>query len=629
VAAGSFGLAIGAGATALVILALLLGLGAALWQAGRAREQARRARVEGRTAEAVKRFLLDIFETNSHNQADPQKAQQTTARELLDIGLSRIATSLRDEPEARISVLETLSEMYYQIGLRSDALRLQREATDLARATFGPNDLRFARIALTCAQWFEGSAKRHEVPALLEEARAALLASGQAMSPLQGKLLLELALHYRYESLPKTLQMAERAVLVLRHSTDSSELSNAFRAAGRAQIGAGNFRSAEQHYRHAVALAAKEDGSTSAWSVNAYAELAEVLFRQARLAESLDWIRTASDASTRTHGAQHRWTLVIKIRMSNQLLLTGMIDEAMALRTEVEQALALDRPEYDAQFRADMAGYFGDLLIERGRPDLAEPLLRKDLEDLREHFPRSGAVAARGALLAEALVAFGRYDDARALVDEAMAIWQRFSGGAAQPVCTMKYQIASARVYLAQGRPDDAREVLSSCALPASAADGRFDVGVLHWAAECARAELALGRPEIACDLASAEIDTMHAQFRGTELSSAQARLHLERGRARQVLGDFDGACKDLRTALARRQRFDDSGSLWLAEVQIALANCLGAIHGEPASRSSREAQQSLDEAQALLGEAQRIHTLHREVGPHLALPLRRALAAA
>jgi serine/threonine-protein kinase len=150
VAISAFGLAIGAGATALVILALLVGLGAALWQAGLAREQARRARVEGRTAEAVKRFLLDIFETSNHNQADPQKAQQTTARELLDIGLSRIATSLRDEPEARISVLETLSEMYYQIGLRSDALRLQSEATDLARTTFGPHDLRFARIALIC-----------------------------------------------------------------------------------------------------------------------------------------------------------------------------------------------------------------------------------------------------------------------------------------------------------------------------------------------------------------------------------------------------------------------------------------------------------------------------------------------
>jgi tetratricopeptide (TPR) repeat protein len=180
-----------------------------------------------------------------------------------------------------------------------------------------------------------------------------------------------------------------------------------------------------------------------------------------------------------------------------------MIDEATALRAEVERALALDRPEYDAQFRADMAGYFGDLLIERGRPDLAEPLLQKDFEDLREHFPRSGAVAARGALLAEAFVAFGRYDEARALVDEAIAIWQRYSSGAAQPICSMKYALASARVYLAQERADDARKVLSPYALPTSAAGGRFDLGVLHWAGRSATYSRAAFAPRLPADIGS------------------------------------------------------------------------------------------------------------------------------
>jgi len=65
------------GSAVLVVAALGIGLGVAIRQANVARTQARRA-------EAVQGFLEDIFRANSVANPDPVRAQQTTARELLE-----------------------------------------------------------------------------------------------------------------------------------------------------------------------------------------------------------------------------------------------------------------------------------------------------------------------------------------------------------------------------------------------------------------------------------------------------------------------------------------------------------------------------------------------------------------
>ncbi len=475
VAVVAFGLALGVGATALVIFVLLLGLGAALWQAHRAREQARIARKEAKTAAAVQAFVLDIFRANKVRQKDPLQAQKTTARELLDIGTERITEALRDAPESRLEVLVTLSDMYYELGLRGDAARLTRDATELARRVFGPGDARFARIALNAAEKLEETAERGEIPALLEAADAALVASGQANSAERAELLFRLALHYRYQSLPSLLRTAEEAArLVARTMADKAPqmVIDSRRHAGRAQVEAGYLDRAEPHYREAVRLAARfDDARDSAMSL-AKAELSEVVHKLGRIDEAETLGRESVEHSTRAHGPGHRWTLIVTIRLANMLMRDGGVDESLRLRGEVTRALAQDRPEYDAQFRADMGGYLARTLCERGRPDLAEALLREDLEDLRRHFPLSASLAARECDMADILSARGQYDEALALADDATRHWERYAGGAAAPARDDFYTLVSARALLAAGRPHDARTRLAGLATSAPAAGG-------------------------------------------------------------------------------------------------------------------------------------------------------------
>lgn len=628
----AFGLALGAGATALVIGVLLAGLGGALWQARKAREQAQLARAEGRKAAAVKRFLLDIFATNSHHQADPLAAQKTSARELLDVGVRRIDESLRDEPETRTEVLGHLAELYFQIGLRTEAARLHVQAVKLASDTFGRHDMRFAREAITCARALEETERRAEVPALLEAADAALLAAGEANGELRGILLQDQARHFRYEALDPALRHAEQAAALMRRIGHGVEVANACRIAGRMRLVAGHFELAEQHYRHALAVPLTAADSGAGLQVNGHAELAEALLKQGRQAEAEQHARTALEVSSRIHGPDHRWTMGIKLRLANQLLTGGSSIEAMALRAEVEQALADERGEYDSQFRADMASMLSFALVVRGRPDLAEPLQRLDHEDLRQHFANSYVLAASEAALAEVALTYGRYAQAQSLLEGARIVWQRYAGGQAEPVSSANHTIVGTRLAMVQGDVDKAWACVAADTLPTTAARGRFHRDTVRWVFEKVQVQIARGFAADAAALADGEWQALRRQLGPRQLPDSEAKLLLARAQARRALGDATGALADLRAALALRRPHDDTASLWLAELLVALAEALADgvadVAEDGAADNAADGVVDLSaraEAAACLAEAAEIHAQHPPLAAHLAAALVRA----
>jgi eukaryotic-like serine/threonine-protein kinase len=127
----------GAMVAALLVLALAGGLAGTTWQALEARRQADIARSQARTALAAQQFMASVFHANSGDQSDPQKARDMTARQLLDVGAGRIDKDLRDAPEARLSLLKTLAEMYEDMGLLDEAAELSGRRVALARQTSG------------------------------------------------------------------------------------------------------------------------------------------------------------------------------------------------------------------------------------------------------------------------------------------------------------------------------------------------------------------------------------------------------------------------------------------------------------------------------------------------------------
>ena len=455
------------------------------------------------------------------------------------------------------------------------------------------------------------TASRSDVPELLEEAQAALTAAGGTDSLDRGLLLYELAAHYGYESLEAGLRTAEQAAEVLMYAGRGLEAANASRLAGRMHINAGRYGPAEAHLLRAVAQIQVSGEGGKAWLVNVHGEVAEVLLRQGRIVEAERRLRAAVETSRHAHGGSHRWTLEAQMRLASQLAATGAKEEASLLRAEVETALEELRPEYDAQFRARMAGYQCTAMIDLGRPDLSLPFQQADVNDRRAFFPGSYVLAEREAELAEVALAYGRYEEAAALLESGHACWRRYSGGHATPARGAMFAVVGARLCRARGDAAGAAAAIEGVVLPDSALLGRYHSTTLQLVAERSRAETACGRAEAGRALADAEWKAVRRVLGSACLPNAEAHLVRARAEARQALGDRAGAESDWHAAVRLRRRHDDAASLWLADDLVGWASCLAESHRSP-------------EALVFADEAARIFDVHPQPGAHLMQPLER-----
>ena len=167
-------------ATCAVAVALVIGIGIALWQAGLARTAAAQAQREAQRARAVQDFLVDMF-----NEADPAKAKgrDVTVRDLMAHGERELQTRLRREPASAAAVRGAMVDIYQKLGDEQRALPLAEVQVQQARARHANNvDLAFALLALGNVQ----AGLNQDTPAFanFQEARA-LLAPVRAAYPTQ------------------------------------------------------------------------------------------------------------------------------------------------------------------------------------------------------------------------------------------------------------------------------------------------------------------------------------------------------------------------------------------------------------------------------------------------------------
>jgi serine/threonine-protein kinase len=271
----AFVLALGFSATALVVAALLAGLAAAVWQARRAREQARLAQEEARTALAVQEFLESIFRTQSRAQADPLRARQRTARELLFAGAERVSDALHDAPRARLRVLKTLADMHVDIGEFERALALHAQRADAVKAEYGRAS---AAHVGALAEWAELLVTAQQ-PVKAQEilARAAECLDAMRVPDADARFAVDLAYGelYRYARDIRGLGHAERALEhAMRQRASSPQMLQALLQLGTQQALNGKYEDARATLERAVDhAAATPDGEARLPSIHEEAAL--------------------------------------------------------------------------------------------------------------------------------------------------------------------------------------------------------------------------------------------------------------------------------------------------------------------------------------------------------------------
>ena len=571
--ATAFGLAIGVGATAVVIVALLIGLGAALWQARKARDQARLARNEAGRAQAVQGFIADIFRASSDHQADPVKARNATARELLDRGAARLDEALRDAPEARAEVMAVLAQIYYELRLDEQAADINQRRVDLRRHLHGRDDRRVAEALIELAGALHSTARRHAILPALEEARRILDLYGEQATPLRGKLLSMLAQRHYNISLTQSRDFAEAAVAVWQAQAEPNrdELATALQLAARARAACGELARAEVHRRASLETMLAMNETPQVDLQEGRIALAEDLAQMLRTDESLAMARLAAEAGRQALGEQDAGNIAAHARWG--LMLHARGQRALA-RPMLEQAVSnvlAHRGEGDTMYTPLVRTMAGRAWLSEGRLSDAYRMLQQAVAVYRQHYAGSGVLAFALRPLAAAAAALGRLDEARAGLEESLAIAKEAWTGAPQRWRLNRWHFDLARIELWQERFDIALRCLEQV-VPAEPGDiPPPQPDVIERDGLAVLAHLGRGDAATADRLLAAATQALPALVERARHPALEADLALAAGRLALANRDPPRARAAFEQALALRIEFDAATSPWIAEADTWL----------------------------------------------------------
>ncbi|HEY7637922.1 MAG TPA: serine/threonine-protein kinase [Gemmatimonadales bacterium] len=308
-----------------LLVALIGGLTATVWQA-------RAAAREAATAREVKDFVVNLFQVSDPAES---RGREVTARELLQRGVQRVDSALGRQPAVQEELLGVLGKIHRELGLYAQADTLFRRSVKVAERAYGPD--------------------HPEVAARLTDLGTALKELGQ---PGEAESVYEIALKIRRRALPPDhIDIA----------TSMGELANTL-------ADVGEYARAESLYRAALAIDIKQRGANDLEVATDLESLGVLLSDYLERLEEADSVYRAALAIRLRHlDAGHPLVLNVLGNIAGNLHGMGRFVEAESL---YRQTLA-GRQQIHPNGHPDVAyslHTLASLLEERGRWAEAESL---------------------------------------------------------------------------------------------------------------------------------------------------------------------------------------------------------------------------------------------------------------
>jgi tetratricopeptide (TPR) repeat protein len=565
--------------------------------------QAHIARRETRVAAAVEDFLEGIFRANSSDQADPVKARQTTARDLLDIGARNIDKELSGVPDAKLNVLGTLGSMYSDLGLDDQAVSMQRKRVGLARARYGNNSIEVATALIALGSALYQSSTPGEGEGVLLEANRILDSQRDFRSELRADVLTKLAQHYQSSDLPRALQYSQQAVGIYRQYPNDQALAESLYVEGAALNNLGRRREAEQVAAEACQVSIKLKGDPNPSLPRFYSFLGDTQQELLDFEAAEQSLRHAAIAAQKLNGDDHIDTMETELRLGGFLAGASRTHEGLQHIERARDILQRTNRSDDPFFAPQVFLVYGFALANAGRPEDGLVYILKAIENRRKNRPGTRYLGQMLEQEAAVLIDLGRYAEALRAVDEAGVIAKRVN-------IPPTYLGAKdhARLLMAAGRASDADTALDAFH-PAAPEAGTLSLDTIRLLT--ARAEVALARHDgDSAQRLAAQVDRdLSGSPARTYLKALDASAALAQGRAELLLGHPSNALPLLQRAVDLRESFLEPASPWLADAQVALASChLDLGHSR--------------QARLLLTQAKKALASHRELGRQYTLPL-------
>lgn len=364
-----------AAVAAFVVACLGFGILMGLQRQEIARERDR-AELERERAEQVTDFVVDLFEI-----ADPAaRGASITARELLDEGARQLSERLEDQPVLRAELVETIGEIYRNLGLYDAAQPRLEQALELRREALGPrdptvadtlNELAVLYLALGDFAAMEQAARQAleiQLSALAEDAPAATESRANLAASLQSQGRLDEAEDLYAEVIPRYRQLAvEDPELML-------DLAGVLHNDGALKLAREDFDSAEERLRESFELRRRRLAEDHPAVTGTMATLAVVARKQGRTEEAERLLRQVLKDYRERFGDDHPLTANVLFQLAVALSRDGHHGEALP---HAQQAARILRPLFPAtDYRlAKVEQILGECLTGLGRYGEAEPLL--------------------------------------------------------------------------------------------------------------------------------------------------------------------------------------------------------------------------------------------------------------
>jgi non-specific serine/threonine protein kinase/serine/threonine-protein kinase len=328
---------IGVAVAAAAALLSLSFAAAQTFQLRRTMNERDRANRERDRARRIAEFMTNMFKVSDPSEA---RGNSVKAREILDKAAQEIDTGLAQDPELQAQMMQTMGDVYDNLGLYSRELPLLSRAVEIRRRVLGPRN-----------------------PDTLTSMRGL------------GRNLMRQARYAEAEKLDRETLDTQRRVLGPEHPDTLKSMNNL----ATLLVGEGRYAEAEKLDRETLELERRVFGPEHPDTLALLGNLANVLSGQGRYAEAERLYREALDIRRRVLGPEHPRTLGSMNNLAIVLNHQGRYAEAERLHRET---LDLERrvlgPEHPDTLRST-ANLAMDLHLE-GHYAEEEKLVRATLE---------------------------------------------------------------------------------------------------------------------------------------------------------------------------------------------------------------------------------------------------------
>jgi eukaryotic-like serine/threonine-protein kinase len=323
--------ALGVAAGVLLVLSVLAGAAASVWQARIATAEAARSR-------ETARFLTRLFEVSAPEQS---LGRTITARELLERAAERIDTELSGQPDLQAEMLTVLGTLHHQLGMFREAAAELRRAVEIRRSLRSADD---AHLVTTLVALANVLAEDSDGTGAEAPAREALAMSRRVFGELDERTAaawLSLGAAFGVQGRTKEqVEAYQQSVAIRRRIGEPQALVKSLNNLGMALSAAGEYERAEALLRAALDLRRRVVPANHPDIATSLDNHAMSLAQVGRPLEAIDLHREALAIRRAVYGEVHPFVALTLSNLGVRLDQLGNRDEAERLH---QQALDIRR----------------------------------------------------------------------------------------------------------------------------------------------------------------------------------------------------------------------------------------------------------------------------------------------